>query len=49
MTLFECEGCGELVRLLEIERSSLRQSCPVCEEDTLWTVAFEERGQGVSY
>lgn len=49
MTQFECEGCGAMLRLLEIERSSLRRHCPVCEAETRWTTAFEDHDRGVSY
>lgn len=49
MTQFECDGCGTMMRLLEIERSSLRQYCSVCAAETRWTTAFEEHDRGVSF
>jgi hypothetical protein len=30
-----------------LDRSSFEMECPTCEEQTLWTVAFE--GEGVSF
>jgi Zn finger protein HypA/HybF involved in hydrogenase expression len=47
MTQFECAQCGGLIRLDPSDRSELRMECPVCEEETTWTRAFE--GEGVSF
>jgi phage FluMu protein Com len=41
MTYFECTECGQMGDLARMERSELRQRCPVCEEETLWETAFE--------
>lgn len=48
MTYFECTECGQMGDFARIERSELRQRCPVCEEETLWETAFETEG-GVSF
>lgn len=49
MTYFECHGCGQLVDLVGVECAELREECPVCEEPTTWTVAFDDPEGGVSY
>lgn len=48
MPYFECEECGGMADLSVFERSQLRQDCPVCEETTVWTAAFESE-EGVSF
>jgi uncharacterized paraquat-inducible protein A len=48
MPYFECTECGQLANLGTLEHSSLRQHCPVCDEETTWTVAFDS-GEGVSF
>ena len=48
MPYFECSGCGQMANVDALERSELRQRCPVCEEQTTWTVAFES-DSGVSF
>ena len=49
MTQFECSECGQMARFVEIEQSTLRRHCPVCESETHWMIAFEESDQGVSF
>lgn len=49
MTLFECTECGQLARLSQFGRRELHQECPDCGEQTIWTVAFDEPGEGVSF
>ena len=49
MTYFECTACGQLGDYVEMERRAFHAECPVCEETTRWTIAFEEEGQGVSF
>ncbi len=41
MTYYSCEECGELVNLSSLEGKPRQERCPVCEETTLWTPAFE--------
>ncbi|MFB6206775.1 MAG: hypothetical protein ABEJ05_09660 [Haloglomus sp.] len=41
MPYFECEECGQMADLQRFEQSRIRQPCPVCEESTVWTTAFE--------
>jgi hypothetical protein len=48
MTYFECTECGQIGDFARMERSELRQRCPVCEEETLWKAAFEAEG-GTSF
>lgn len=48
MPYFECAICGQMANVEDLERSQLRQYCPVCEEQTTWTTAFESH-QGVSF
>jgi hypothetical protein len=48
MTYFECTECGQLGDFARMERSELRQQCPVCEEETVWETAFEAE-EGVSF
>jgi len=47
MTYFSCEECGQLVDLQTLDEEPRRDHCPVCEEQTVWTVAFA--GEGVSF
>ena len=47
MTHYECSGCGQLSRFGAPDRHTLVRTCPVCEEETRWTPAFE--GEGVSF
>lgn len=49
MTYFECGECGQLADHVELERRTFHADCPVCEETTLWTIAFDEDRQGVSF
>jgi hypothetical protein len=44
MPRYECSGCGALVGLTDHEGHTRREECPVCEETTVWTVAFEDEG-----
>lgn len=44
MTYFECTDCGQMADVNELARSELVQPCPVCEEQTVWTTAFEAEG-----
>lgn len=48
MPYFECDGCGQLVSVGELERTELHEHCPVCEAQTTWTLAFEDEA-GVSF
>lgn len=48
MTYFECAECGQMTELSVFERSQLRQTCPVCDEETVWESAFEAE-DGVSF
>ncbi|WP_224268087.1 MULTISPECIES: hypothetical protein [Haloprofundus] len=48
MTQFECTECGQLGRFGRFDESTLTMRCPVCEEQTVWTVAFADEG-GVSF
>lgn len=41
MPYFECRGCGQLAELGRLETTDLRQHCPVCDEQTTWSIAFE--------
>jgi Zn finger protein HypA/HybF involved in hydrogenase expression len=49
MTQFECSECGQMARFMEIEQTTLRRMCPVCESETRWTIAFDASSQGVSF
>ncbi|WP_458210012.1 hypothetical protein [Haladaptatus sp. NG-SE-30] len=44
MTRYECEGCGQLADIVGMEQSQMRQRCPICDEQTLWTLAFTDEG-----
>ncbi|WP_254536034.1 hypothetical protein [Halomarina litorea] len=44
---YECADCGQMTTFADVERSSVVRPCPVCEERTRWTTAFE--GEGVSF
>jgi hypothetical protein len=46
MTQYECTSCGQLGRFTRFDGGAFVADCPVCEEQTRWTVAFE--GEGVS-
>jgi rubredoxin len=46
MTQYECTSCGQLGRFTRLDDAFVA-TCPVCEEQTHWTVAFE--GEGVSF
>lgn len=48
MPYFECEQCGQMADLSTFDRSRLRQDCPVCDETTTWTAAFESE-EGISF
>lgn len=48
MPYFECTECGQLANVSNLEQSELREHCPVCEQQTTWTVAFEDDA-GVSF
>lgn len=48
MPYFECADCGEVVNLTQFDRSAVSDYCPVCEERTVWTVAFDAE-EGVSF
>lgn len=48
MTYFECTECGQMGNFTVLDRSTLQQECPVCEETTVWEVAFEA-DEGVSF
>lgn len=49
MTYFECTECGELGRFLQLDRREFHATCPRCDAETRWTVAFDDREQGVSF
>lgn len=48
MPYFECSTCGQLAEIGDLEHSSLRQYCPVCETQTTWSIAFEDES-GVTF
>jgi predicted nucleic acid-binding Zn-ribbon protein len=48
MTYFECTDCGQMGDFARMERSELRQHCPVCGVETVWETAFEAE-EGVSF
>lgn len=48
MPYFECAGCGQLAAIDDLERSTRREHCPVCDEETTWVPAFEVE-EGVSF
>lgn len=46
---YECTECGQLGRFVTKE-APFTAPCPACEEQTLWTAAFEpEEGEGISF
>lgn len=47
MPLYECTECGQTMDLLDTTGADRREECPVCEQQTVWSLAFE--GEGVSY
>lgn len=47
MTRYECSECGTTMDLLDTTGSDRMEPCPVCDEQTRWTLAFA--GEGVSY
>lgn len=49
MTYFECEECGSLAELVEFDSRVRWEPCPVCEERTRWSIAFDDRGSGVTF
>lgn len=49
MPYFECSECGQMLNVVGVERSSVHQECPVCEEMTEWSLAFVDEDQGVSF
>lgn len=49
MTYYECEECGQLADFADAMGSSLRRECPVCEDRTVWTTAFTDEQEGVSF
>jgi predicted nucleic acid-binding Zn-ribbon protein len=44
---YECTQCGQLSRFVRT-KSRFVTACPVCEEPTAWTPAFES-DEGVSF
>lgn len=49
MTYFECEGCGHLADFVRFDTRERWEHCPVCERQTRWTIAFEDRDAGVTF
>lgn len=45
MTRFECRDCGLTAELNVFDADTLRQPCPECDEQTVWTVAYDGEGE----
>lgn len=43
---YECDSCGQMGRFNQLS-APFRTYCPVCEEETTWSRAFE--GEGVTF
>lgn len=48
MTAFVCAECDTFARFTD-KHDDFHTDCPVCEQVTLWEVAFESEAEGVSF
>lgn len=49
MTYFECDGCGNFADFARFDVRQLHAECPVCDERTRWTIAFDDPDAGVTF